>query len=125
VGGDLGALVFELGEAGQDAGAQRRDGLGSGVVSEGFDLTSVGVLGGINLPQPPGQNGGLLVAASLVVGGGVGQVGGEQGGAVGAEDPLGEELADDGEQVVFADRDGAGWPSLAVWRGLAGSWWQA
>ena len=38
-------------------------------VGEGFDLAGVGVLGGVDLPQPFGQGGSLLVAAGLVVGG--------------------------------------------------------
>jgi hypothetical protein len=39
------------------------------VVGEGFDLAGVGVLGGVDLPQPLAQGGGLAVAAGLVVGG--------------------------------------------------------
>lgn len=54
------------------------------------------------------QPGGFLLAAGGVISGRRGEAGGEHGGAVGTEDPGGEELADDGEQVVFADPDGAG-----------------
>jgi hypothetical protein len=63
-------------------------------VGQGFDLAGLGVLGGVNLPQFRAQFGGLQVAAGLVVGGGVGHVDGEQGGAVGPEHAGGEELAD-------------------------------
>src|ERR1035438_10249963 len=40
-----------------------------------------------------------------------GNLGGQQGAAFGAEDPLGEELADLSEQDVFADADGTGVPA--------------
>ncbi len=86
-------------------------------VGEGFDFAGVGVLSGVDLPQPLGQGSSLPAASSLVVGGDGGQVGGQEGGAVGSEDTLGEELADDFEQVVFADGDRAG---VGVGDGLAG-----
>ena len=86
-------------------------------VGERFDFAGVGVLGGVDLPQPLVQRGGLAVAAGLVVGGRGGEVCGEQGGAVGSEHALGEELVDGGEQVVFADGDGAG---VAFGCGVAG-----
>jgi hypothetical protein len=66
----------------------------------------MGVLGGVDLAEPFVQPGDLLFAAGGVLS--RGQAFGEHGGAVGAEDPGGEELADDGEQVVLADPDGAG-----------------
>lgn len=115
----MGAFVFEFGEPGQHAGAQGGDGGGVGVVEvgQGFDCAGVGVFGGVDLAQPLGQGGALAVAAGLVVGGRSGQILSEQGGAVGSEHALGEELADGVEQVVFADGDGAG---VAVGCGVAG-----
>jgi hypothetical protein len=77
-------------------------------VGEGFDFAGVGVFGGVDLAQPLVQGGALPVATGLVISSRRGQVSGEQGGAVGSEDALGEELADGVEQVVFADRNGAG-----------------
>ncbi len=60
LGGDLGALVFEFGEPGQDPGSQRDDGGGVGVVEvgEGFDFAGVGVFGGVDLAELLGQAGG-------------------------------------------------------------------
>ncbi len=78
-----------------------------GRAGEVFDFAGVGVLGGVDLPQPFVQAGGLLFPAGGVLGGGGGEPLGEHGGAVGSEHAGGEELVDDGEQVVFADFDGA------------------
>jgi hypothetical protein len=86
-------------------------------VGEGFDFAGVGILSGVDPPYPFGQGGGLPVAARGVVGGRGGQAGGEQSGAVGPEDTLGEEVADDVEQGVFTDRDRPGMP---VGDGVAG-----
>jgi hypothetical protein len=89
-------LVHEVGYAAVQGGDGAGIG-GAGVVGEGFDLVDVGVLGGIDLPQPQLEGGGLSIAPGLVVGCGVRQGGGEQVGASGFEDALGQALADDGE----------------------------
>ena len=78
-----------------------------GQAGEIFDFPGVGVLGGVDLAEPLVEGGGFLLAGGGVLGGGGGEPCGEHGGAVGSEHMGGEELVDDGEQVVFADSDGA------------------
>jgi hypothetical protein len=109
LGVDGGALFFEFAEAGDEPGAQRGDGGRSrGEGGEGFDFAGVGVLGGVDLPELLVEGVGVVLAARVGVVVVAGEGGGEEGGAVGAEDPLGEELGDDLEQVVFAEDDAAG-----------------
>jgi hypothetical protein len=95
LGGDGGAFLFEFGEPGDDAGAHGGDGGGVGVeAGEGFDFAGVGVLGGVDLADAAVQRGRGGAVLGGVASGGGGDLGGEQGGAVGAEDPLCEELAE-------------------------------
>jgi hypothetical protein len=65
---------------------------------------------------------GQPVALALALFGGLGGGGGdllvEEGAAVGAEHPVGEEVADQAGEGVLADRDGAG--VVGVGGGLAG-----
>jgi len=86
------------------------------VVGEGFDFAGVGVLGGVDLVQSLVQPGGFFLAAGVAGGGGGGELVGEQGGALGAEDPLGVELADGLDQEFFTYGDDAG----VVGAGVAG-----
>ena len=118
LGAGLGALVFELGEAGADAVAHGAGGRGGGV--EGLQFPDESILAGLDAVQGLAQRGGFLVAAGGLVGGGGGELVGEQGGAFGAEDPLVEELGDGGDEVVFAEGDGAGVVgAAAAWRALS------
>ena len=105
------AFLVEFGEPGADAGPV---GLGGRVVGVGgvggefFQFQDLGVLRGFD-PGDPGRERGVLgvpVGGGRRVGGG--ELGREQGGAAGAEDPVGEEPADDLVQEQFGGLDGAG-----------------
>jgi len=61
-------------------------------VGEGLDLAGVGVLGGVDLAYPLLHGGGFGVALAGGAGGLGREGGGEQCGAVGAEDPGVEEF---------------------------------
>ena len=63
----------------------------------------MGVFGGVDLLEAFAQPGGLLVPVGGVFGCPGGQLLGQEGGAVGAEDAGGEELADLPGEHVFAD----------------------
>lgn len=86
----VGALGVEVGETGPDPLAE---GLGGrvGRVGGGFQLGDQRGLGRIEPGDLAADGGGLLVAALGAPGGGGGQLGGQHGGPVGAEHPLGEE----------------------------------
>jgi hypothetical protein len=90
--------VLEFGERFGDPGSHG----GRGGV--GRELLEAEDLGGVDLLEAGGQGGGLVVA----VGGGVG--GGEQFGAAGAEDVLGEEQAADLVQLLLEALTMRGWP---------------
>jgi hypothetical protein len=88
------AFVVQFGEAGADAGAVCLSGGVAGVGGQLFQFDDLGVLRGLD-PGDPGAQGALL---GVAVGDGLGvggrKLGGEQGGAFGAEDAGGEELPD-------------------------------
>src|SRR5262252_8895508 len=85
------------------------DGVGGGGIGADFlQVGDQGVLAGSQLGEFLVQPGGVFGDAGGLVGVGGGQLGGEQGGAVGAGEPFVDELADHGAQVVFADGDGGG-----------------
>ena len=111
-GGQLGlellAFGVELGEPGADPAAQRGGRGAGGVGGEFFQFQDAGVLAGLD-PLEPGLEGGgpgVAFGGGGRVGGG--ELGGEQGGAAGAEDVLGEEQAGDLVQAGFGGLDGAG-----------------
>lgn len=118
-----GAFGFEFGEPGQGPGPEGFDGGRVGVVEvgEGFDFSGVGIFGGVDLVEPLTESGGLL----LGLGGAGGDLRGEEGGALGAEDPGGEELADACRRWSSRTDTLRGWPASRAARGLSGLWWQA
>ena len=102
------ALVVELGEPFGNAGPHGgRRGVGR-IRGELFEAEDLGVLRGAELLELGLKGGG----AGVTLGGGVlvsgGQLGGEQFAAVGAEDVIGEEQADDLVQPGLGGPDGAG-----------------
>jgi hypothetical protein len=102
------AFVVQFGEPGADPGAVGLVGGVTGFCGDVFQFDDLGVLRGFD-PGDPGVEGFFL---GVPVGGcgcgGGGELGGEQGGAVGAEDPVSEELAHGAVQEEFGDLDGAG-----------------
>ena len=94
---------------GGEAALQVDPPLGVGLVVAGgferFDLGKEVLLGAAELVQARTQCSPLLVAG---VQGDGGRGGGEEGGSVGAEDALGEEAADDGQDQALADGEGGG-----------------
>ena len=81
------------------AGSDGSAGVSSSVMRA---VSAVSILG-----EFAADGGGLLVAAFGLPGGAGGQLGGEHGGPVGAEYPLGEEPGQRGHHRLFADGDGA------------------
>ena len=80
---------------------------GVGWVGGGFQFGDEGGLGGVDLGEFAADGGGLLVPAFGLPGGAGRQLGGEHGGPVRAEDPLGEEPGQHGHHRLFADGHGA------------------
>jgi hypothetical protein len=70
---------------------------------EGLDFADVGVFGSVDLLEPFAEAGGLLLPAGGVLGRVGGQLFGQEGLAVGAEDACGEELLNGHHEQVFAD----------------------
>jgi hypothetical protein len=112
------ALLVEFGEAFVAAGAHGLGGVVGGVGGQGFDLGDLGALGQVDAGQFLAEP----VTLALALRGGLGVAGGDlpgqQGTAVGAEDVGVEEVADEAYQGVLADHDGAG--VVGVGGGVAG-----
>ena len=67
--------------------------MSAGSAEQLFQGEDLGVLRGVELPEPGGQGGGLGVTVGGGGGVGGGELGGEQRGPAGAEDVPGEEQA--------------------------------
>src|SRR6266496_2016594 len=99
-----GALGVQVGEAGADAGPVGLDG-GVGRVGGGLKLGDEAAFCGLDAGQVGAQVGLLAGAVLGVLGGGGGELGGEELGAVVAEGVLVEESGDGVHEGVFAEGD--------------------
>jgi hypothetical protein len=89
------AFAVEVSEPGADAGAHGGGGGAGRVGGQGFQFQDLGVLRGLDPPDPGLEGGGLGVTLGGGVGVGGGELGGQQFSAAGAEDAGSEEPAHD------------------------------